>query len=223
MLLKSVRPINLREQVVESIRMAIIEGRLKPNDHITEATLTEALGVSRTPIREALILLEREGLIIATPNKGCVVRAFTARDVGEIFSLRTALENFAGTLALTPMQPEDYAHLRASIESQRQALERRDMKAVRSIDMAFHEYIVTKSDHAMLMRNWREIVAQIAAILYIRADANRDYDESQSLRDHGAIVQALEDHDLPRLIDLNTQINRRVALECQRAIETTTP
>jgi DNA-binding GntR family transcriptional regulator len=214
MLLKSVRPINLREQVVESIRMAIIEGRLKPNDHITEATLTEALGVS---------LLEREGLIIATPNKGCVVRAFTARDVGEIFSLRTALENFAGTLALTPMQPEDYAHLRASIESQRQALERRDMKAVRSIDMAFHEYIVTKSDHAMLMRNWREIVAQIAAILYIRADANRDYDESQSLRDHGAIVQALEDHDLPRLIDLNTQINRRVALECQRAIETTTP
>lgn len=95
-LLSQIRPISLREQVVEQVRTAIIEGRLKPNDHITEATLTSQLGVSRTPVREALILLEREGLVVESPNRGCFVRAFTEGDIRDIFSMRTTLENFAG-------------------------------------------------------------------------------------------------------------------------------
>jgi len=60
-----VRASNLREQVVEQVRAAIIQGHLKPGDHIIEASLTKQLGVSRTPVREALILLEREGLVVA--------------------------------------------------------------------------------------------------------------------------------------------------------------
>src|SRR5688572_26122775 len=152
--LSQIRPLNLREQVVQQIRTAIIEGRIKPNDHITEANLTEQLGVSRTPVREALILLEREGLVIAAPNRACFVRAFSKQDIGEVFSMRTTLENFAGQLIIDDLQVADFDHLYDAIEKQRIAIEREDFKQVRSIDMGFHQYLVTKSNHDLLIRNW---------------------------------------------------------------------
>jgi DNA-binding GntR family transcriptional regulator len=218
-LLSQIRPINLREQVVEQIRTAIIEGRLKPNDHITENILTEQLGVSRTPIREALILLEREGLVIAAPNRGCFVRAFTEQDVSEIFSMRTTLENFAAELIIHTLTTTDFDYLNSSIQLQKKAIMQGDLKSVRTIDMAFHRYLINKSKHIMLIRNWEEIVAQIAAVLYLRAEAISDYDESQSIKDHTAIVEAYEHRDFERLSHLNRQINLRVASECKRGVE----
>jgi DNA-binding GntR family transcriptional regulator len=217
-LLSQIRPISLREQVVEQVRTAIIEGRLKPNDHITEATLTGQLGVSRTPVREALILLEREGLVVASPNRGCFVRAFTEADIHEIFSMRTMLENFAGEVNIERFGQADYDYLYDSIERQRRAIEQSDFKNVRSIDMAFHRYLVDKSGHELLIRHWTEIVAQIAALLYLRAEEIKDYDEYQSIQDHTAIVNAYERRDLNELKALNKAINLRVAGECQQAI-----
>jgi DNA-binding GntR family transcriptional regulator len=217
--LSPIRPTSLREEVVQQIRTAIIEGRIKPNDHITEAMLTEQLGVSRTPVREALILLEREGLVVAAPNRGCFVRAFSERDVSEIFSMRTALENFAGKIIINQLQAVDINRLYESITQQRAAIERNDLKQVRRIDMAFHEYLVSKSNHDLLIQNWTAIVAQIAAVLYLRAEAIEDYDEYQSIQDHTAIVEAYEAHNLGQLTQLNERINLRVAGECQRGVQ----
>ncbi|MEP7293892.1 MAG: GntR family transcriptional regulator, partial [Chloroflexota bacterium] len=191
---------------------------IKPNDHITEAILTEQLGVSRTPIREALILLEREGLVVATPNRGCFVRAFTEQDVSEIFSLRTALENLAAEIIIEQFHPPDFEHLEASIISQRAAIERDDFKQVRAIDMAFHEFLIRKTRHTLLIRNWMEIVAQIAAVLYLRAEGIPQYDEYQSIQDHTAILGAYKALNIEKLRLLNKQINLRVAGECQRGV-----
>ncbi|MBI1258129.1 MAG: GntR family transcriptional regulator [Chloroflexi bacterium] len=218
LVLAQIRPTNLREQVVQQIRTAIIEGRIKPNDHLTEVTLTEQLGVSRTPIREALILLEREGLVIAAPNRGCFVRAFSEQDVDEIFSMRVALENLAGKLIIDQLDASDYHYLYTAIANQRSAIERSDFKQVRAIDMAFHEYLVAKSKHRLLIGNWMEIVAQIAAVLYLRAEAIPNYDEYQSIQDHTGIVEAYKAHDLARLMALNEQINLRVSGECKRGV-----
>jgi DNA-binding GntR family transcriptional regulator len=220
-MLFQVRPISLREQVVEQIRAAIIEGRLKPNDHITEVTLTAQLGVSRTPVREALILLEREGLVVATPNRGCFVRAFTEKDVDEIFSIRTALENFAGELIIQRLDSPDFDHLNSLIELQRHSTEQGDAKQARRVDLNFHQYLVEKSGHTMLLRSWKELVAQIAAVLHVRALAIPDYDEYGALRDHCAIIEAYEQRDFPRLAELNREINTRVAFECKRGIART--
>lgn len=216
--LSQIQPISLREQVVQQIRTSIIEGRINPNDHITEAMLTKQLGVSRTPIREALILLEQEGLVVSEAYRGCFVRAFTQRDVGEIFSMRTTLENMAGKIIVQILSEEDLLHLHSSIASQRIAIEQGDFKQVRAMDMAFHEYLVKKSNHEMLIRNWLAIVAPIAALLYIRAESIQDYDEYQSLRDHTAIVEAYKVRDLAQLMTLNERINLRVAKECQLSI-----
>jgi len=214
--LTQVRTLSLREQVVEQIRNAIIEGHFNPGDRITEIQLTEELGVSRTPVREALILLERDWLIVSTPNHGSMVRIFTERDIDDIFSMRTTLEDFAGELIIGKFDSSDYASLFESIELQKQAIQQGDFKKVRSIDMAFHRYLIERSEHRLLIRQWSEIVAQIAAVLYLRAEAIPNYDEYQSINDHMAIVQAYQTHDLARLRMLNRQINQRVAGECRQ-------
>ena len=217
--LSKIHPISLRDQVVQQIRTSIIEGQINRNDHITESILTKQLGVSRTPVREALILLEQEGLVVSAANRRCYVRAFSERDVSEIFSMRTTLENMAGKIVIHELSEGDFAYLHKSIASQRVAIELGDFKQVRTIDMAFHEYLVRKSHHELLIRNWLAIVAQIAAVLYLRAESIEGYDEYQSLHDHTSIVEAYQARDLAQLMALNEQINLRVAQECQRGIK----
>jgi DNA-binding GntR family transcriptional regulator len=213
-----IRPVSLREQVVTQIRNAIIEGRLKPNDHITELTLTQQLGVSRTPVREALILLEREGLVFSSPNRGCFVRAFTEQDVEHVFSMRTVLENFAGELIIDRLTSEDFNSLESRIEAQHEAEEAGDSKKARSIDMGFHQYLVNTSEHPLLMRNWIELVAQIASLLYIREEVNPHPNKLQSIEDHQAILEAFRQRNLEALKAVNTRINQRVGDECRSAV-----
>ena len=136
--------LNLCDQVVIQIRSAIIEGRLKPGDHIREIDLTSELGVSRTPVREALILLEREGLIVAETNRGSFVRQFNEQDIHNIFTMRTNLENFAGELIIDKLADRDIAHLEHLITQQKLAIDTGDTKSIRRIDVSFHEYLVEK-------------------------------------------------------------------------------
>ncbi|MBK8027205.1 MAG: GntR family transcriptional regulator [Chloroflexi bacterium] len=214
-----VRAVSLREQVAEQIRIAIIEGRLKPNDHIVEAALTEQLGVSRTPVREALIILERESLVISIPNRGSFVRAFTPEDISALFSMRTTLENFAAELIIDKLTTSDYQALSALVERQKFQIEQGDFKVVRSTDMAFHQILIDASHHPHLIRNWQEIVAQIAAVLYLRAEAQPGYDEYLAINDHYSIIDAYMDHDLERVKSENRRINKRVESECIAAVE----
>ena len=214
-----IRAVNLREQVAEQIRIAIIEGRLKPNDHIVETALCEQLGVSRTPVREALIILERESLVVSIPNRGSFVRAFTPEDVSVLFSMRTTLENFAAELIIDKLTEKDYQALRTLVKRQRFQIEQGDFKLVRSTDMAFHQYLIDASSHPHLIRNWQEIVAQIAAVLYLRAEAQPDYDEYLAIQDHESIIAAYEAHDLELVKAENRRINRRVETECIRSID----
>lgn len=216
--LSQIQPVSLREQVVEQVRTAIIEGRLRPHDHITEATLTEQLGVSRTPVREALILLEREGLVVFAPNRGAFVRAFNAEDVNDIFSMRIALENFAAECSIEHMTDSDFARLERIIEQQQLAIDQSDFTNLRSLDMDFHRLLVRSSGNRLLIRNWEEIVAQIAALLYIRSESYPDYDERRAIHDHQAILQAYRARDLEAVKAANRRINEQTAQECLHSL-----
>lgn len=218
MSLTEIRPINLREQVVELVRTAIIEGRLKPGDHMVEAQLTKQLGVSRTPLREALILLEREGLVESIPNRGTFVRSFSESDIEMIFSMRIALENFAAERIIQELGQDDFKALEELIKEQRNFIRKKDFKNVRLTDMAFHRYLVARSHHPLLQRNWSEIVAQIAALLYMRAEAMPSYQEELALSDHHDIIDAYQKRDLSKLKRINQQINERVAKECLESL-----
>lgn len=216
--LSRIKLVNLRERVAEQIRTAIIEGRLKPNDHIVEAVITEQLGVSRTPVREALILLEREALIVTVPHRGAFVRAFNEEDVWAIFSMRTTLENFTAELIIDKFTDADHAHLESLNYLQLEYIKQRDFKRVRSTDMAFHQYMVEASGHPMLKRNWQEIVAQIAALLHVRAEAFPEYDEYLAIRDHQTLIDAYRKRDIEALRAANQRINARIIGECVAAV-----
>ena len=209
--------VKLRDNVVNQIRLAIIEGRLNPGDHVTEALLSEQMGVSRTPVREALILLEREGLIVALPNRGFYVREYTVEDVGHIFSMRIVLENYAAELNINRLTQHDFDQLDELIERQRLAILANDLKLVRSIDMDFHRYIVAHSRHPLLLRNWTEFVAQIAALLYLRAESV-EYDEMLVIGDHVRILDGYKRRDLEEVQRANREINNRVCGECVIAV-----
>lgn len=213
-----IRATSLRERVVSQVRAAIIEGRLRPGDHIVEGALTRLLGVSRTPVREALILLEREGLVVSEPHKGSFVRAFDEADVAAIFSMRTTLENFAAERALSVLSESDLRHLGDLIAQQEQAIREGLFGQVRAKDMAFHAYLVGRAGHPLLERAWGELVAQVAALLYLRAEAIADYDETNALREHRAILDAFSARDLDGVKALNERINGRVAAECQLGV-----
>ena len=214
-----IRALNLREQVAEQVRTAIIEGRLKPNDHIVETVLTEQLGVSRTPIREALILLEREELVVSIPNRGFYVRAFNEQEISALFSMRTTLENFAAELIIEKLSAEDYSQLAQLIDQQALYIQQNAFKYVHSADMAFHPYLVYASNHPILMRSWQEIVAQVAAVLYLRAEAKPNVDENLAISDHQSILNAYQQRDLERVKSENRRINRRVEQQCIQAVQ----
>ncbi len=219
--LNEIRPVNLREQVVEQVRQAIIEGRLRPGDHMVEATLTKQLGVSRTPLREALILLEREGLVETVPNRGTFVRRYSEADIEDIFSIRVALENFAAERTVARLGDIDFIRLEALVSEQKSYIVEDDFKKVRAADMRFHRYFLERSEHPYLLRSWSEIVAQLAALLYLRAETNPEYDEGQVIEDHQNILSAYRARDLLAVQTANRRINGRVAEECRKALRKT--
>jgi DNA-binding GntR family transcriptional regulator len=213
-----IRAVSLREQVVEQVRNAIIEGRLRPNDHVTEGELTQQLGVSRTPIREALILLEREALIVSYPHRGRFVRAFTESDVRPLMTMRTTLENFAAELNIGQLTTDDFEQLEDLIDAQRACFEAGDLQRARSVDMAFHRYLIERTGHPVLVRSWQELVAQVAALLYIRGDYDPEYNERRAIEDHQVIVSAYRAGDLAAVQAHNRRINSRVGEECIAAV-----
>lgn len=213
-----IRPQTLRDQVIAQVRQAIIEGQLKPGDHIVEKLLTDQLAVSRTPVREALIVLENEGLLVAQPNRGSFVRVFNQADVDAIFSMRTALENFAAELIIERLTPDEWRALDMLIDQQAAYIRQGNFQQVRITDMAFHRTLIARTAHPLLHKNWEAIVAQIAALLHVRAAALPDYDEQLALSDHKSIVDAYRQRDLNAVKAHNARINGRVAGECRYAL-----
>ncbi len=100
----------------ELIREAIIDGRLAPGQRLKEVQLAQELGISRTPIREALLLLQAEGLVEASPNRGSAVRAYDVRELEDMYELRAVLEGQASRRAASRITPEAVAELRASCD-----------------------------------------------------------------------------------------------------------
>src|SRR5437667_11654296 len=103
--LEPVRRHTLGSEVTHALREAILTGVYQPGDHLTEAEIAREMGVSHGPVREALRELEAEELIIIEPHRGAFVRAFTAQDVREIYSLRSLPDTATVQLAKAPVQP----------------------------------------------------------------------------------------------------------------------
>ena len=209
-----IRPVSLRDQVYEQIRLAILERRLKPGDHVREQELTKLLQVSRTPLREALGLAERDGFVQYFPNRGWFVTKFTPPEIHEIFVIRAGLENLAVDLCIDSLTAENFAELEAIMVKHAEALQADDALSRRRVDLSFHRCIVEFAHNQRLLQMWGNIMVQCSMVFHYRTVIRPDVDHWQALRDHRAIVDALRSGSAAAVHAINNEITQRVAREC---------
>src|SRR3954470_3227326 len=133
---------NASVAATELIREAIVDGRLAPGERLKEEELARELGISRTPIREALLILQSEGLVETSPNRGATVRTHTVEDLDDLYQLRALLEGFAARRAATRIGIDELAELRRSCERFEQLDPETELREVVRENLVFHSTIL---------------------------------------------------------------------------------
>jgi DNA-binding GntR family transcriptional regulator len=143
----------------ELIRQAIIDGRLNPGQRLKEEELARELGISRTPVREALLMLQAEGLIDAAPNRGATVRSHSAEDLDDLYKLRAVLEGYATRRAASRLAGEAIRGLRESCERFNGLLdEGAEMGELVKENLVFHQTILEGAGSARLTTMVRQVI-----------------------------------------------------------------
>ena len=142
----------LRDVVFNTLREAILKGDLKPGERLMELQLASKLGVSRTPIREAIRKLELEGLVIMIPRKGAEVADITEKSLRDVLEVRKALEELAVQLACEKITQEELEELEKAGENFKKVLKRsKDITEVAEADVRFHDVIYMATDNQKLI------------------------------------------------------------------------
>jgi len=143
----------------ELIREAIVDGRLHPGQRLKEEELARELGISRTPVREALLMLQGEGLVDATPNRGAAVRAHTAEDLDDLYQMRALLEGHATKRAASRLAEQEIASLRASCGRFEALLgSETNLRELVEENMTFHATILDGAGSARLAAMVRNVI-----------------------------------------------------------------
>ncbi|HUH98296.1 MAG TPA: GntR family transcriptional regulator [Anaerolineales bacterium] len=155
---KIVQP-SLRDQIVEAIRDAIVQGKFKPGEKIPELDLANQLGVSRTPIREAIRILEQQGLLETRPKSGTFVTPINWDEVQDSLYVRMAMEEFAVREALGRLTIKEWNTLCNNLEliynGMREAIVRNDPISANKLDIELHTLLIDAARNSYLSRIWR--------------------------------------------------------------------
>jgi DNA-binding GntR family transcriptional regulator len=190
----------LHETGVDRLRDMIVQGELAPGARLNERALCERLGMSRTPLREALKVLSTEGLVELQPNRGAVVAALTERMVREIFEVMGALEALAGALACRNMTAEQLNEIRALHYQMLAHHARRELAPYFRCNQQIHLAIVEASGNATLAATYRSLNAHARRARYMANLSRPRWD--QAIAEHEAILEALASRNATRLPDL---------------------
>jgi DNA-binding GntR family transcriptional regulator len=155
----------LVESVAASIRQSILAGRFSPGERLVEAELARELGVSRGPIREALALLTKDGIVTNVPRRGKFVQGFTPRLVDELYSLRRVLEPYAVSLIIEKLDDSARQRLEGAVAEIALSVAADDAQLLAQRDVAFHDLLYEIADHELLERAWLESIAGKLRIL----------------------------------------------------------
>jgi DNA-binding GntR family transcriptional regulator len=180
------RPKSLTDLAHDSIRQLIVGGELPMGAQLSEATLAAQLGISKTPVREALLRLRVDGLIDIQPQRGTFVFSLTPRQVEQICVFREAIEVSAVKLAMEGNRAEMVKALQANVREMALARKARQFKAIRALDEAFHQAIVDHCDNAYLQQAHQMIASKISALRARLPEANEQVDHCQ--QNHATIV-----------------------------------
>ncbi|ACM06915.1 GntR family transcriptional regulator [Thermomicrobium roseum] len=185
----------LREEIKEYLIDAILRGQLRPGDRIIETRIAQDLGVSQTPVREALRDLELLGFVTSEPFRGTRVRAFTHEELVQIYPIRAAIEGVAARAAATRITTEQLLALEEQIDRMREASELGDEGTAIEADIAFHRIIVEASGNRLLEQFWTSL--SLATTTFLTFSIHRRAIEGLAAR-HEPILEALRARDPDR-------------------------
>lgn len=180
----------LRDVVFNTLRQAILKGELEPGERLMEIQLADRLGVSRTPIREAIRKLELEGLVLMIPRKGAEVAKISEKNLRDVLEVRRSLEELAIELACKRMTDEDMENLESAQAAFRQAIETGDPMTIAETDEAYHDIIYNGTGNNKLM----QILNNLREQMYrYRLEYIKDEDKRQNLlAEHSHILSAIK-------------------------------
>jgi DNA-binding GntR family transcriptional regulator len=189
------RNTSLTREVTDRLRLAILSGELAEGTALPEAQTAVKLGVSRVPVREALVELERQGLVEFDDNGRACVRTFAAEDIDEILSMRAVLQTMAARIAAVKLTGEDVARLEAILDRARLA---RDLTDFSTLDNDFHDTVVVIARHRRLSRVWSDLRSQMDLWLarQHRTRESRTHDvRKATLASHREMIDVLKTRD----------------------------
>jgi DNA-binding GntR family transcriptional regulator len=212
----------LTQRIYYRLREMIESGSLQPGSKLDEQALADRMSVSRTPLREALGKLAREGIIENRPYRGNFVRTFTAKQVNDLYEVRRALEGLAVRLAVPKLSGEYLRLLRSILDDIQEALERGDMAGYGAADQRFHDTLAQLAGNETLIESIERLRLQIQLVKSI---ANQDPNVvERTARERPQILAALESRDAElaaRLMEEHIEGVRRAVVSQFEALENT--
>ena len=189
----------LRDVVFNTLREAILKGDLNPGERLMELQLASKLGVSRTPIREAIRMLEQEGLAVTTPRKGAEVAKMTLKDMEDVLEIRDALDELAVRIACQKITDEQLKQLEDVKELFEKNTQTNNVKNIAEADVSFHDVIYEATGNpklVTLLNNLREQVYRYR-VEYIKDPKNYP----TLIAEHEAILDSLKNRDVKNAVE----------------------
>jgi DNA-binding GntR family transcriptional regulator len=214
----SVENLTLWQRVYDHLRVEILEGELEPGTELAEVALSEQLGVSRGPIREAIGRLAAEGLVEVRPRRGAVVRSLSKEEFLELYQVREALERMAVQLAVPRLTETQLKELAALNEVMDSSAAHEDVHGFFEANVAFHGRLLEASGNRKLQELYRQLLGQLGRYrlrsLTLRGNLQR------SVSEHAAILRAAKRGDADRAAQLmaeHIRVPQRRALALEEA------
>lgn len=190
----------LRDVVFNTLRQAILRGELKPGERLMEIQLANKLGVSRTPIREAIRKLELEGLVLMIPRKGAEVAEITEKNMLDVLEVRRALEELAVKLACERITEEEIQELKDAADAFQKILSEKDITKIAEADEAFHDVIFKSTGNDRLIQLLNSLREQMYR--YRLEYLKREEYHPQLLEEHQQIIERITSKDQSEAAEL---------------------
>lgn len=194
---------SLRSKVFLRIQTDILNGKYAPGESLVETKLSEELGVSRTPVREAIRQLELEGLVQSIPNKGTLVKGISAQDIEDIYTIRMRIEGLAARWAAEKITDEELKELREALELEEFYTIKNDSGHLLRFDSRFHDIIFNASKSTPLKNMLQSFHLYVQRARTISMES--PHRAQKMLEEHRAILKAIEDRDPDSAEKLTTE------------------
>ena len=192
---KFFRSISLVDQIANALRDDILTGRFKGGDQLLEDSLKIKFGISRTPLREAFRILEKQGLVEILPRRGTFVKRITKQDIEENFPVRAILEGLAARLAYESLRDQDISEMEEIIEYMKKAAQRKDFIDYAKNHIAFHEIFINASGNETLIAHLHNLRMHTLWHRYTHHYYKEDF--RNSLKIHQRIIDLFKEKEVP--------------------------